>query len=223
MKLILDLQTDSWWMDVTQPMLEDVRIRLRKLTRFIDGDSGMDYAFTNFEDEIGGGITEHDLVRRDPNLQDYRQRVQRYIRDHQDHLTVRRLKNNEPVTETDIRALEDILFSEDGPIPREEYEKIYEDKPLGVLVRSVVGLSRNAAKTAFSEFLADAPMHPDQITFLDEIVDYLVKNGTMNPRAMFDTPFTHINDQGVIGVFGEHMSKQVVEIINHVNENAQSG
>lgn len=220
MELILDLQTDSWWIDVTQSMLEDVRIRLRQLTRFIDADNGLDYVFTNFEDEIGDGVTEHELIKGDPKLKDYRTRVQRYIREHQDHLTVRRLKNNEPVTDTDIRALEDILFAEDGPIPREDYEKIFGEKPLGVLVRSVVGLSRNAAKTAFSDFLADAPMHPDQITFLDEIVDYLVKNGTMNPRAMFDTPFTHINDQGVIGVFGEHMSKQVVEIINHVNENA---
>lgn len=165
MKLILDLQTDGWWMDVTLPMLEDVRIRLRELTRFIDGDTGMDYVFTNFEDEIGLEEKEHALVQGDPNLQNYRTRVQRYIRDHQDHLTVRRLKNNEPVTETDIRALEDILFAEDGPIPREDYEKIFGEKPLGVLVRSVVGLSRNAAKTAFSNFLAEAPMHPDQITF----------------------------------------------------------
>ena len=220
MKLILDLQTDDWWMDVTQSMLEDVRIRLRNLTRFIDGDTSTDYVFTNFEDEFGLEEKEHALVKGDPKLKDYRTRVQRYIREHQDHLTVRRLKNNEPVTETDIRALEDILFAEDGPIPREDYENIFGEKPLGVLVRSVVGLSRNAAKQAFGEFLAEAPMHPDQITFLDEIVDYLVKNGTMDPKEMFNTPFTHINDQGVIGVFGENMSKKIVHIVEHVNENA---
>ncbi len=94
------------------------------------------------------------------------------------------------------------------------------DSPLGRLVRSVVGLDRNAAKSAFAEFLAEAPLHPDQITFLNEVVNYLVKNGVMEPRAMFDTPFTHINDQGVIGVFGEAKSKKIIALIRHINENA---
>lgn len=218
--LIQELQTDLWWMDVTLPMLEDVRIRLRSLTRFIDPEEGLKDVFTDFEDEISEEPGEYKIIKSDPQLQDYRRRVQRYIRDHQDHVTIRRLKNNEPVTETDIAALEDILFSEEGPIPREEYERMFGDKPLGLLVRSVVGLSRNAAKAAFAEFLEKAPLHPDQITFLDEVVAYLVKNGVMEPRVMFDTPFTHIHDQGLIGVFGEDMGRKVVELVRHINDNA---
>ncbi len=220
MELILALQTDPWWGDVTLPMLELVRISLRDLTRFIDKDAGLVDVFTNFEDEIGEQDEKYTVVKTDPKLKDYRRRVQRYIREHQDHITIRRLKNNEPVSATDITALEDILFSEDGPIPREEYEKVFVDKPLGILVRSVVGLERNAAKAAFAAFLEQAPLHPDQITFLNEIVDYLVKNGVMEPKAMFDTPFTHINDQGVVGVFGEDRSKKIIELVRHINENA---
>lgn len=221
--LIQELQTDQWWMDVTLPILEDVRIRIRNLTRFIDPEEGLVDVFTDFEDKISEEEGEYKIIKSDPQLQDYRRRVQRYIRDHQDHVTIRRLKNNEPVTETDIAALEDILFSEDGPIPREEYESIFGDKPLGVLVRSVVGLSRNAAKAAFAEFLDKAPLHPDQIAFLDEVVAYLVKNGIMEPKVMFDTPFTHIHDQGLIGVFGEEMGKKVVELVRHINDNADIG
>ncbi len=52
----------------------------------------------------------------------------------------------------------------------------------GLVVRSVVGLSRKAAKEAFSEFLSEAPLQPDQMAFLDEVVEYLVKNGTMEPK-----------------------------------------
>ena len=113
-----------------------------------------------------------------------------------------------------------ILFSEEGPIPREEYNKLFGDRPMGVLVRSVVGLDRNAAKTAFAEFLSEAPLHPDQITFLDEVVNYLVKNGVMEPKTMFETPFTNINDQGVVGVFGESVSEKIIETLKHINRNA---
>lgn len=87
-------------------------------------------------------------------------------------------------------------------------------------MRSIVGLSRKAAKEAFSEFLSGAPLHPDQMTFIDQIIDYLVKNGTMEPKAVFDTPFTHINDQGIAGVFSEDESKKVIELIRYINKNA---
>lgn len=220
MDLILALQTDQWWKDVSLPMLEDVRTCLRDLTRFIDKDASLVDVFTNFEDEIGEESGDYNIVKRDPNLQDYRRRVQRFINDHQDHITIRRLKNNEPISPTDVAALEDILFAENGAIPREEYEQLFGEKPLGVLVRSVVGLSRNAAKAAFAEFLAEVPLHPDQIAFLDEVVEYLVKNGTMEPKVMFDTPFTHINDLGIAGVFDQDMSKKVIELVRHINDNA---
>jgi type I restriction enzyme R subunit len=223
MDLILALQTDPWWADANLPMLEMVRIKLRELTRFIDRDAGLVDVFTDFEDEIGEDSGEYNIVKSDPNLKDYRQRVQRFIHDHQDHITIRRLKNNEPVSATDVAALEDILFAEDGPIPREEYEKLFGEKPLGVLVRSVVGLSRKAAKEAFSEFLSEAPLHPDQMAFLDEVVEYLVKNGTMEPRVMFYAPFTHFNMQGIAGVFDEAKSKKVINLVRYINENAAVG
>ena len=39
-------------------------------------------------------------------------------------------------------------------------------------------------------------------------------------KAMFDTPFTNINDQGVLGVFGENVSKKIVETLRQINKNA---
>jgi type I restriction enzyme, R subunit len=219
MELILELQTDQWWNDVSLPMLEDVRIRLRDLTRFLDKGAGLVDVFTNFEDEIGEESEPYNLVKSDPKLKDYREGVQRFIRDHQDHVAIQRLKNNEPISATDVAALENILFAEGGPIPRTVYEKIFGEKPLGVLVRSVVGLDKKAAKEAFAEFLAEAPLHPDQISFLDEVVDYLVKNGTMELKVMFETPFTHIHDQGIEGVFGDR-SKKVISLVQRINDNA---
>jgi hypothetical protein len=39
-------------------------------------------------------------------------------------------------------------------------------------------------------------------------------------RAMFDTPFTNINNQGVPGVFGEKENKKIVERLQQINTNA---
>jgi hypothetical protein len=47
------------------------------------------------------------------------------------------------------------------------------------------------------------------------VVNYLVKNGVMEPKAMFDTPFTNINDQVVLGVYGGKESKRAGRSSRH--------
>ena len=51
--LIQEIQTDEWWQDVTMPMLENVRQRLRALVKLIEKQQRKP-VYTDFEDEIGG-------------------------------------------------------------------------------------------------------------------------------------------------------------------------
>ena len=52
MPLIQDVQTDEWWQDVTVPMLESVRRRLRDLVKLIEKQQRKP-VYTDFEDEMG--------------------------------------------------------------------------------------------------------------------------------------------------------------------------
>ena len=52
MPLIQDMQTDEWWQDVTAPMLETARKRLRALVKLIE-KAERKPIYTDFEDEIG--------------------------------------------------------------------------------------------------------------------------------------------------------------------------
>jgi hypothetical protein len=40
------------------------------------------------------------------------------------------------------------------------------------------------------------------------------------PKTMFDTPFTNINDQDMLGVFGEQENRKIVETLRQINKNA---
>ncbi|EQD67816.1 type III restriction enzyme, res subunit, partial [mine drainage metagenome] len=53
MVLIQDVQTDAWWQDVTVPMLEGMRRRLRDLIKLIEKQKRKPI-YTDFEDEMGG-------------------------------------------------------------------------------------------------------------------------------------------------------------------------
>ncbi len=43
----------------------------------------------------------------------------------------------------------------------------------------------------------------------------------MKPRAIFETLFNHYHDLGVVGVFGNELSRQIVGHIQCVNQNAE--
>jgi len=221
LELILELQQDEYWEGVTLPMLEEVRRKLRDLVKFIDKQKKQETVYTDLEDEIGAGKEHGGLVAKDPTLKNYRLKVEKYIRENQNHITIHRLKNNQPITGADLKALEDILFSvKTGMGSKEDFYASYgEEKRLGVFVRSIVGLDRNAAKTAFGGFLEQNQLTADQIHFVDQIVDHLAQNGVLNPELLFEPPFTHSHHEGVSGVFPRRADK-VVEIVRQVNENA---
>jgi type I restriction enzyme R subunit len=221
MALILDLQSDNYWQDITVPMLEHVRRTLRDLIRFIDKGGPREKVYTDFEDELGAVTEIPDLIQPSPSLRNYRLKVERFIRDHEDHVTIRRLKTNQPITTKDIEGLETILFAEGGPCTRDDFQQTYGDQPLGELIRRIVGLDRQAAKEAFADFLAEGTLSADQIRFIDQIIEHLVRNGVMNLEALYEPPFTDIHYEGLDGVLPAEADK-VISIINRVNENARA-
>lgn len=219
-ELIQELQTDEFWQDVTLPILEDVRRRLRVLIQFLDAEGGRGNVYTNFEDELHEPQEFDSLITRDSGLKNYRLKVERFVREHEEHTTIQRLKRNEPITAADLEALESILFAADGPGNRDQFEAEYgTDKPLGQLIREIVGLDPNAAKEAFAEFLSLGTLSADQITFINQIIDHLVHNGTMDPSDLFQPPFTDQHDQGILGVLPQH-AQLIVQAIDRVNKSA---
>ena len=220
LELILELQSDDFWEGVTLPMLEDVRRRLRSLVQFLDLKGGREKVYTDFQDEIGT-VTDVPWTGYQVNdFRNYRLKVERFVWEHQTHVTIHRLKHNQPIHAADIEALESILFSEGGPCSRIEFVSAYgTDTPLGKLVREIVGLDRSAAQEAFAEFLTRGNLTADQMTFLGQIVDHLVHNGTMDPNLLFGPPFTDFHDNGIVGVLPQD-AQAIVRTIQAINGNA---
>lgn len=115
-------------------------------------------------------------------------------------------------------VLEDILWKEVGT--KTEYETEYGGKPLGEFVREIVGLDMNAAKEAFSEFLDSARMDSRQIYFVNQIIEYIVRNGMMKDLSVLqEPPFT---DRGsVVDIFTDlNIWQGIRKVIGQINANA---
>ena len=123
-----------------------------------------------------------------------------------------------PLASDDIAALEKILWSEVGT--KKDYEAEIGSKPLGEFVREIVGLDMKAAKEAFSAYLDESLLDSRQIYFVNQIVEYIVRNGLMKDLSVLqESPFT---DKGsVVEVFTDlSVWMGIRKIIEQVKANA---
>jgi type I restriction enzyme, R subunit len=218
--LLNELQVEQFWKTININRLENVRVALRDLIKYLDKET-QPIVETNFEDEIDFiGVKQHDLIPAYGRLQSYKDRVESYVRDHSNHLVIQKLKTNKPITETEVNALETILFDGATVGTKQDYIETYGDKPLGVFIRSIVGLDVNAAQEVFAEFIQAGNMKADQMTFINNIINYLNKNGVIDKTMLFEPPFTNIHQDGLIGVFDEVDAKKVIQLVGAVNDNA---
>ncbi|MCI8294064.1 MAG: DEAD/DEAH box helicase family protein [Hespellia sp.] len=196
---------------------EHIRESLRDLMKYIPKKEVI--YDTNFEDDILSIDWKEAEIEND-DLKNYKAKAEYYVRQHQDDLVIAKLKKNKPMTRADMDALEKILWSELGT--KGEYEAEYGDKPLGEFVREIVGLDMNAAKEAFSEYLNEVNFDNRQIYFVNQIVEFIVRNGIMKDLSVLqESPFT---DQGsVVDIFTDlEVWMGIRRVIDKINANAMA-
>ena len=91
---------------------------------------------------------------------------------------------------------------------------------LGLFVRSLVGLDREAAVEAFGAYLDGTKFNADQIRFVNLIVAELTANGFMEPVRLYESPYIDHAPTGPDDVFGEAEVDNIVAILNTVRDNA---
>jgi type I restriction enzyme R subunit len=199
--------------------LEDVRKRLRSLVKFIEKTTRQNI-YTDFTDLIGeeteielpGFAAGHDVDR-------FRDKTQQFLKAHENEPVIHKLRWNEPLTTADLDALEKILVEAGAGTP-DDLSKVRSGSGLGLSVRSIVGLDREAAKRAFDGFLAGKILTANQIHFVSLMIDYLTQSGWMSAAQLYESPFTDFSPRGVEGVFDSTQVTQLLTILDSIRQAA---
>jgi type I restriction enzyme R subunit len=219
MVLIQAIAGDDWWNDVTLGMLESARKRLRLLVKLIE-KSKKKVVYTDFIDELGTEAT-FDLpeVANGLDMARFKDKARQFLKAHEDHVALQRLRRGQALTTTDLLELERML-AEAGGTP-ELIQKAAEDKfGLGIFVRSLVGMEREAVAQAFSEVIAGTQATSDQIEFIDLIVSELTTNGVMEAGRLYESPFLDISPQGPEGLFPVAKVDRMVQVLEEIRQRA---
>lgn len=216
--IIEKVQTEEFWESANIFELEEVREALRDLIKYLEKPNQKMY-YTNFQDTVME-VKEGQAIYNTNNLKDYRKKVERYLKEHQNELVIYKLRNNKKITKSDIQQLEKILWNDLGS--RSDYEKEYGNTPITKLVRKIVGLDRKAANEAFSEFLSEERLNVNQIRFVKLIVDYIVANGMIEDNSvLMEEPFRSVGS--ITSLFKNNMddARKIMQIISEINKNAE--
>ena len=218
--LLDEVAGDEWWIDVTLPMLELARLRLRGLLFALD-PVAKNRVYTDFQDEMSES-TLVDLPGITPgtNWERFRAKASAYLKQHQDHLAMQRLRRNKPLTSEDLSALEQMLIDSGTGVPADIALAIEQTHGLGLFVRSLIGLDREAAVEAFGAYLDGTKFTADQIHFINLIINELTANGVMEPARLYESPYTDRAPTGPEAVFAESDVDTIVGILKNVRANA---
>jgi len=219
MELIKEVQEKRYWLGMSVLKSEQLRNDLRDLIKFIDRDQKV-IVHTNFDDQYSSAVVEHQLLYSTTDMEGYKSRVTQYIMSQRHNLIIHKLRTNVPITSTELETLNKMLFEQGEIGGKEKFESAYGSLPLGKFIRSIVALDASAARTALSKFINSLALNAQQIRFVDTIIKYLTVNGTIDTGVLFLPPFSDISPNGLIAVFNQEQSDEIVSLLDRVNRNA---
>lgn len=206
LELIQEIQADEWWVNVSYPMLEEVRKKLRLLVPLIER-SKKGVIYSDFTDEIGpattielpgtgGAIGSSEFVQ-------FRKKAEHFLKEHLGEVTAAKVRLGEPLTADDVADLQRILVAAGIGTDDTFAEASNRAGSFGLFIRSIVGLDRAAAKAAFAEFLDEKRYSKNQIEFVNLIINELTDRGTVDAKCIYEAPYVSVAPEGPEQIFVE--------------------
>lgn len=217
-ELLREVASDEWWADVTVDMLEHARRELRSIVGLLDKKKRV-VVYTDFTDTLGE-ITERDMpeMRSGTDIERYTAKVRDYLRRQPDNLALQKLRSGKSLTPADLESLEGLLARSGAGEPEDMEGAVANAQGLGRFIRALVGLDRQAVQEAFAEFLGERTATASQIDFVNLVIGHLTRHGEMDPKLLFEPPFTDAAPQGPTQLFAPEQTTRLLGVIRSIND-----
>lgn len=216
-ELLAAVGDPDWWLTANLSRLEQLRVRLRGLVR-LAGRDGQRPLHTNFTDTLAVRSVEMSGVASQVDRAAFRARLLGFLGEHSDDVALHKLRTGRALTVADLEQLEEILR---GAVdPAQLSSQAVEAGGLGRLIRSIVGLERSAAEAALSEFVSADAFTVRQHAFVDLVVQQLTIGGYIDPRRLYEDPFTGLAPDGPDALFTDAQVTDLIDRLRRLDSSA---
>ncbi|MDD7014713.1 MAG: DEAD/DEAH box helicase family protein [Spirochaetales bacterium] len=216
--LLTRITDDSYFSNASVLDLEDMRVKLRELIKFLVESKKKPVRYVDYIDTaltIGEGTPVYSAN----NFEAYQKKVNSYITEHLDDEAILKLRSNERLTQKDYDKLNDVFTKELGT--SEQFEKISDGKPLGVFVRSIAKMDRQKVNELFADFISEFNLNIKQIEFVKVIIENIIEQGEINLERLGDGKPPFDRPGKFFSLFNANAQNRLIQIIRSVNENAR--
>lgn len=208
---------EEYLKDIDILKLEELRIKLRDLIKFIDFEhkKAMETDFTDIiVDYSEGDSIECNIIDSDS----YKKKVNKYLNNNLENIIIFKLRHNKKLNRNEYEQLHKILFKDLGS--GNDYTATFGDKNIMEVVRNIVGLDPEVARNEFMKFTNDTRLNRKQIKFVKLIIDYVIKNGTVELEILNEDPFRAIGE--IYDIFEDNLPviEEIVAKVREINDNA---
>ena len=219
--LLEEIAADDWWQDVTLPMLETMRKRLRALVKLVPRVK-RGAVYTDFEDELGDlSLPELKGLPPGANKTRFEAKVRTYVRSHANEPVVRKISSNEQVTTAELDGLSALFVDSEFGTAEDIDQVTTEHGGFGLFLRSMTGLNYEAAAVAVAQFRSGRTLTPQQQDYLELLIEVLAKNGTAVIDELYEAPFTLRAPQGPEQLFTDPEIDGIDAVLKAVRASAQ--
>ena len=217
-ELILKVAETDYLKEADFWKVEEIRKELRDLIQFID-PYNRPPVYIDIEDTLNDIDEEYVYVSTGNNFTNYRKKLEKFLTGNLKNSIIWKIRHNIRLTELEKENLEKILFEELGS--NKEYAETFGDTNVIKAVRNIVGLDKSVASDIFYKYINENRLNMKQIQFVKLLVDYVVKNGTIEMEKLTEQPFNTVGQ--VYELFGNNVDlfKEIREDIEEINENAE--
>ena len=222
--LIAEVQTDEWWVDVTLPMLESVRRRLRLLVPFIEKSQARDRLLRLRGPDRRGHPRSTSAGWRPPDdFERFRRKARAFLAEHQADTRDR----EDPPQPADHRRRPRRTAAH----PRRQRRRQRRRPRSAPSRRPAASACSSAASSAST---VPPPRRPspsssttsatraNQIEFVNLIIDELTEHGVVEPRRFYESPFTDVSPHGPDALFEADEVDRLVAAVDRVRHNADA-
>ena len=217
-ELILKIAETDYLKETSFWNIEEIRKEIRNLIQFIDPNNRA-IVCTNMMDTLKD-IDEGNIhISSGNNFTNYRKKLEKFLTGNLQNSIIWKIRHNIRLTELEKENLEKILFEELGS--NKEFAETFGDTNVIKAVRNIVGLDKSVASDIFYKYINENRLNMRQIQFVKLLVDYVVKNGTIDMQKLTEQPFNTVGQ--VYELFGNNVElfKEIREDIEEINENAE--
>ena len=204
-------QADFW-------KIEEIRKEIRDLIQFIDPYMRPPVRI-DIEDTLNDITEEDSHISYGSNFSNYKKKLEKFLNGNLENVVIWKIRHNIRLTEQDKENLEKILFEELGN--NKEYAEAFGDTNIIKAVRNIVGLDNSVVSDIFYKYINDNRLNMKQIQFVKLLVDYVIKNGTIEMQKLKEQPFNTVGQVYELFESDKDLFKEIKEDIEKINENAE--